>query len=333
MKRLTSVPGRASESAAVDAGARRLRDLFLDMIAAERGAAKNTLEAYRRDLDDYLGFLSAKADDPLRAGTSAVRAYLANLQERGLKASSSARRLSALRQFHKFLFAEEHRSDDPTVVLEGPRRGRPLPKIMSVDDVDQLLAVAREGVDDPARPCGERIRAARLYCLLELLYATGMRVSELIALPRSAARAASGRIEVLTIRGKGGRERLVPLSEPAKKAIGLYRSIATEGPHGKALDASPWLFPADSESGHVTRQAFARDLKWTASAAGLDAARVSPHVLRHAFASHLLQNGADLRIVQELLGHADISTTQIYTHVLDERMKAMVRDLHPLNEG
>ncbi len=332
MKRPAQVSS-ADEAATARAGAQRLLDLFLDMIAAERGAAKNTLEAYRRDLADYLGFLSGKGDHPLHADTAQARVYLAELQRRGLKASSSARRLSALRQFHKFLFAEEHRPDDPTVVLEGPRRGRPLPKIMSVEDVDRLLAVAREGLDDATRPPGERARAARLYCLLELLYATGMRVSELIALPRSAARAASGRVDVLTIRGKGGRERLVPLSEPAKQAIGLYRSIAAQGPRGKALDQSPWLFPADSESGYVTRQAFARDLKWMAGAAGLNAAKISPHVLRHAFASHLLQNGADLRIVQELLGHADISTTQIYTHVLDERMKAMVRDLHPLSEG
>ena len=203
------------------------------MIAAERGAAKNTLEAYRRDIADYLGFLSDAGDHPLLAGTERVRTYLAHLHGKGLKPSSSARRLSALRQFHKFLFAEGHRSDDPTVVLEGPRRGRPLPKIMSVEDVDRLLAVASEGLEDATRPAGERTRAARLYCLLELLYATGMRVSELVSLPASAARAASGRVDVLTIRGKGGRERLVPLSEPAKKAIGCYRAAVTDGSRGK----------------------------------------------------------------------------------------------------
>ena len=327
------VPASDNQGSTADrARSQRLVDLFLDMIAAERGAAKNTLEAYRRDLEDYVDFLGRHRDHPLRTETARVRTYLADLEARGLKASSSARRLSALRQFHKFLFAEGHRGDDPSVVLEGPRRGRPLPKIMSVDDVDRLLRVAREGIDDTDRPHGERLRAARLHCLIELLYATGLRVSELVALPRSAARAASGTIEVLTIRGKGGRERLVPLSEPAKRAIGLYRAIAKDGPFAKAYETSAWLFPADSDSGHMTRQAFARDLKGAASAAGLSASQVSPHVLRHAFASHLLQNGADLRIVQELLGHADISTTQIYTHVLDERMKAMVRDLHPLNE-
>ncbi|HEX4767802.1 MAG TPA: site-specific tyrosine recombinase XerD [Lichenihabitans sp.] len=312
-------------------GPGRLADLFLDMIAAERGAAKNTLEAYRRDLDDYLGFLGRHGVHPLAVGSPLVRGFLAELEARGLKASSSARRLSALRQFHKFLFAEGHRGDDPTVVLEGPRRGRPLPKTMGVAEVEALLGTTREGLDDPQRPWIERLRTARMLCLVELLYATGLRVSELVALPRSAARAAAGRIDMLTVRGKGGRERLVPLSDPAKAAIGFYRDLAAAGPQAKLYEVSAWLFPADSASGHLTRQAFARDLKLVAAAAGLGAARISPHVLRHAFASHLLQNGADLRIVQELLGHADISTTQIYTHVLDERMKAMVRDLHPLN--
>ena len=314
-------------------GARALAELFLDMIAAERGAAKNTLEAYRRDLDDYLGFLGARQSGPQSVDTAQIRSYLAYLEAQGLKASSSARRLSALRQFHKFLFAEAHRPDDPSTVIEGPRRGRPLPKVMSVDDVVRLLDVAREGLDDPDRPAPERLRAARMHCLMELLYATGLRVSELIALPRSAARAAAGRVEVLTVRGKGGRERLVPLSDPARAAIGRYREAAKGSASAKVYEASAWLFPADSDSGHLTRQAFARDLKGLAAAAGLSASAISPHVLRHAFASHLLQNGADLRIVQELLGHADISTTQIYTHVLDDRMKAMVRDLHPLNEG
>ncbi len=307
--------------------------LFLDMLVAERGAARNTLDAYRRDLEDYSGFLRGEASDPLRVDTAAVRRYLADIDRRGLKASSSARRLSAIRQFHKFLFAEAHRSDDPALVLEGPRRGRPLPKTLSQEDVTRLLDVAQESVADASQPPAERLRAARLHCLMELLYATGLRVSELVALPRSAARAATGRIDTLTVRGKGGRERLVPLSEPAKQAIGVYRDAARSAPSAKLFEASPWLFPADSASGHLTRQLFARDLKAIAAAAGLGSADISPHVLRHAFASHLLQNGADLRVVQELLGHADISTTQIYTHVLDERMKAMVRDLHPLNEA
>ena len=318
----------------------RLAEAFLDMIAAERGASRNTLDAYRADLADYHAFLVGRGVGPLEAQTDLVRAYLADLAGRGFQPSSSARRLSSVRQFHKFLYLEGRRGDDPTVVLEGPRQGRRLPKVLSMDDVDRLLTVAAEGIEDPARPWGERLRAARMACLLEVLYATGLRVSELVALPRSAARTKE---PMLAIKGKGGRERLVPLTGPAKAAIARYRALLENPPGaGKggaekggapAGGAGPWLFPADSESGHLTRQAFARDLKSVAAAAGIPDSLISPHVLRHAFASHLLQNGADLRVVQELLGHADVSTTQIYTHVLDERMKAMVRDLHPLSDG
>ncbi len=311
-----------------------LVELFLDMIAAERGAAANTLDAYRRDLTDYCGFLAGAGVEPLAAGTAHGRAYLADLAARGLKASTSARRLSAVRQFHRFLVTETHRADDPTAVVSAPERGRALPKVLGLRDVERLLAAAGEGVDDPERPWAERLRAARLACMLELLYATGLRVSELVALPRRAARlAADPRDVMLTIKGKGGRERLVPLSGPAKAAVGRLEAVRAQTPKGAVADRSPWLFPADSASGHLTRQAFARDLKALARAAGLPPASVSPHVLRHAFASHLLQNGADLRVVQELLGHADIATTQIYTHVLDERSIAMVRDLHPLGDG
>jgi integrase/recombinase XerD len=303
----------------------RLVDGFLAMLAAERGASVNTLDAYRRDLGDYCAFLSARKTDPLRVATEGVRAYLGDLEARGFKPSSAARRLSALRQFHKFLHLDGRRDDDPSLVLDGPRQGRRLPKTLTEAEVDRLLTVAAEGIDDEARPFGERLRAARMACLLEILYATGLRVSELVALPASAARA---REPLLTIRGKGGRERLVPLSGPARDAMLRYRALLARRP---GLATGPWLFPADSESGHLPRQVFARDLKTVAAAAGIATARISPHVLRHAFASHLLQNGADLRVVQELLGHADVSTTQIYTHVLDERMKAMVRDLHPLS--
>lgn len=313
--------------------ASRLPDLFLDMIAAERGAALNTLDAYRRDLADYTGFLAARGQDPLGAATLDGTAYMADLSSRGLKPTSCARRLSAVRQFHRFLFAEGYRDDDPTVIITGPKRGRPLPKVLGPEAVDRLLATAAEGIDNEARPWGERWRAARMAALLELLYGTGLRVSELVALPAGAARHAEETAEaaLLAVTGKGGRERLVPLSGPAKTAILRYRAVRAERPAGSA--ASPWLFPADSDSGHLTRQAFARDLKRVAGAAGLPSSLVSPHVLRHAFASHLLQNGADLRIVQELLGHADIATTQIYTHLLDERTAAMVRDLHPLNDA
>jgi integrase/recombinase XerD len=306
---------------------------FLNMLAAERGAAKNTLDAYARDLNDYVAVLAGKGRDPFSATTQDIRDYLSALAEARLKPSSSARKLSAIRQFHRFLRAEEQRADDPATLLEGPRQGRRLPKILSVAEVDALLRVAREGLDDLARPAGERLRARRAACLVEVLYAAGLRVSELVALPLSAAKTAEKPLDgggFLAIKGKGGRERLAPLTGAACEALSVYRRMLLELHPG--LAAQKWLFPSDGESGHLTRQAFARDLKLLAAAAGISPARVSPHVLRHAFASHLLQNGADLRVVQELLGHADIATTQIYTHVLDERLKAMVRDLHPLND-
>lgn len=293
---------------------------FLDMLAAERGAAANTLAAYRRDLDDYCGYLAQEGFAPEEAEAEHVRAYIASLEPRGLKASSAARRLSCIRGFHRFLYAEGLSDTDPTAPVAAPRRAKGLPKILSVAEVDRLLATARERVEVSRESRPEARAAARMLCLLELLYATGLRVSELIALPRSAA---ATRERYLVVKGKGGRERLVPLTDLARDAMRAHvLHLPAEG---------AWLFPAESESGHLTRQAFARDLKLAAAAAGLRPDRVSPHVLRHAFASHLLQNGADLRIVQELLGHADISTTQIYTHVLDERLKGMVRDLHPLN--
>ena len=298
---------------------------FLEMMAAERGAAANTLEAYRRDLADYLEAIDRAGKSALDVETDDIRAYVRGLKGRGLSAATGARRLSAIRQLHRFLYAEEMRADDPALILEGPRRNLRLPKVLSIEEVERLLAAAQAAVDaiEPGRP--ECVRAARTACLIELLYATGLRVSELVALPKTAARRSD---PLILVRGKGGRERLVPLSEPAKRAIAVYRGLLEGGGAGNG----PWLFPAESASGHVSRQVFARDIKDVAVAAGITAARVSPHVLRHAFASHLLQNGADLRVVQELLGHADISTTQIYTHVLDARMKAMVRDLHPLNE-
>jgi integrase/recombinase XerD len=300
--------------------------LFMDMLASERGASRNTLDAYRRDLEDYLDYLTELGASPDKVDAAMVRGFMGSLEERGLKASSAARRLSAVRQFHKFLYVEGYAPVDPTAAVSAPKRGRVLPKVLSVDQVDRLLQVAQEAVALPKASAPERLRAARMVCLLELLYATGLRVSELIALPRSAART---RERYLVVRGKGAKERLVPLTEASRDRARDYLTLLEE--QGRAT--GPWLFPADSESGHLTRQAFARDLKAVASAAGLRADAVSPHVLRHAFASHLLQNGADLRVVQELLGHSDISTTQIYTHVLDERLKSMVRDLHPMAEG
>ncbi|MEZ0169196.1 site-specific tyrosine recombinase XerD [Microvirga sp. TS319] len=304
----------------------RQASLFLDMLAAERGASKNTLEAYRRDLDDYLAYLREAGAQPDTASAATIRGFMASLEERGLKASSAARRLSAVRQFHKFLYVEGHALADPTAAVSAPKRGRALPKVLSVDQVDRLLQAAHEGVARPEASPAERLRAARMACLLELLYATGLRVSELVSLPRSAAKT---RDRFLVVRGKGAKERLVPLTDVARDAARAYLALL----EAQGKTAGSWLFPADSETGHLTRQAFARDLKVVASGAGLRADTISPHVLRHAFASHLLQNGADLRIVQELLGHSDISTTQIYTHVLDERLKSMVRDLHPLSSG
>jgi len=297
-------------------------ELFLDMMATERGASGNTLDAYRRDLDDYSGFLMSKRRDVDAATTADIRAYLAALAKRDLASSSVARRLSAVRQLHRFLYAEGMRKDDPAAVLEGPRRGRPLPKILTVDQVSKLLATAQDAVRKDAKPA-ETLRAARLLCLLEVLYATGLRVSELIALPATAARAEG---DTIVVRGKGGKERLVPLGDAARRTMQDYRKLCAEA----GAKDSRWLFPAFSDSGHVTRQHVARELKALAESAGIEPRKMSPHVLRHAFASHLLANGADLRIVQALLGHADVSTTQIYTHVLDERLKSMVRDLHPL---
>jgi integrase/recombinase XerD len=211
-------------------------------------------------------------------------------------------------------------------VLEGPKRALTLPKVLSIADVDRLLKHAHADAADAKRPAPERLRASRLACMLEVLYATGLRVSELVALPASAARQDA---RMLVVRGKGNKERLVPLNDSAKRAMTEYLALLSALPRRKE---TKWLFPSFGESGHLTRQHFARDLKALAAIAGLQPAQVSPHVLRHAFASHLLHNGADLRVVQTLLGHADISTTQIYTHVLEERLKSLVRDLHPLTD-
>ncbi len=295
---------------------------FLEMLAAERGAADNTLDGYRRDLEDFSGFLGGKkiAD----AKSSDVSAYLSDLTRRGFAETSQARRLSALKQFFKFLYSEGTRQDDPTRTLSAPKKRGSLPKVMSMDEVDRLIECARVQTETPQRSAAARLRAQRMYTLIEVLYATGLRVSELVALP---VRAALRDTRLIEIKGKGGKERLVPLSHAAQAAMKDYVGLrSAEG----AFEKSPWLFPSHGNSGHLTRQHFARELKDLATKAGLDASKVSPHVLRHAFASHLLQNGADLRVVQQLLGHADISTTQIYTHVLDERLRELVESAHPL---
>jgi integrase/recombinase XerD len=302
-----------------------LVEAFLEMMSAERGAAANTLASYRRDLDDYGAYLAGRGSSFERATAEAVRFYLIDLDDRGFAASSSARRLSAIRQFHQFLFTEGIRADDPAGTVGGPRKPARLPKVLSEKAVDNLIETARGAAANPALDEGARLRAARLYALLEMLYATGLRVSELVALPVAAIRRDA---RCFTVRGKGGHERIVPLTERARSAANAYLALRKAGGHA----ASPWLFPSFGESGHLTRQAFARDLKDLAVGIGIPAAKVSPHVLRHAFASHLLQNGADLRVVQQLLGHADISTTQIYTHVLEERLRTLVTEHHPLAE-
>ena len=303
----------------------RLVALFLDMLAAERGAQGNTLTSYGRDLADFTAYLAHAGRSVAGASTQDLREYLGELARRGLRAATVARRLSAIRQLYRFLYAEGLRKDDPAAVVEGPKRSRPLPKTLTLAEVDRLLRTAT--TCNPAGPMRERLRAARLSCLLETLYATGLRVSELVALPISAARRDA---RVIVVRGKGNKERMVPLNNAAKNAMANYLELLRQSGRDAA---SKWLFPSFGESGHLTRQHLARELKALAVAAGLRAEQVSPHVLRHAFASHLLHNGADLRVVQTLLGHADISTTQIYTHVLEERLKSLVRDLHPLGEG
>ncbi|MFK7791679.1 MAG: tyrosine recombinase [Devosiaceae bacterium] len=297
--------------------------LFLDMLTVERGASPNTIAAYRRDLSDFSDDLSS---DLNAASTQDVRDYLARLEANGAKAATAARRLSALKQFYQFLYAEGLRADDPCEPLRGPKMPKPLPKVMDEQAVDCLLAAAKQACDLPDQSPSKQIKALRLRALLELLYATGLRVSELVSLPRSVA----GRAEAFVVRGKGGRERLVPLTPVAQSTMRAYL---------EALDAdkrqmrSPFLFPADSAQGHLTRQAFARDLKSLGVAAGLNTKALSPHILRHAFASHLLAHGADLRTVQSLLGHKDIATTQIYTHVLEERLHGLVTQCHPLSEA
>ncbi|HEX2146314.1 MAG TPA: site-specific tyrosine recombinase XerD, partial [Pseudorhizobium sp.] len=291
-------------------------EAFLEMMSAERGAAGNTLASYQRDLDDLDDFLSGNKKPLIDADADDLRAYLSDLSRQGFAATSQARRLSAMRQFYKFLYAEGLRKDDPTATLDSPTKGRPLPKTMSEEDVTRLLAQAALEAEDPAPGQASRLR---MLALLELLYATGMRVSELVSLP---ARVLDQDGRFLIIKGKGNKERLVPLSRTAMDAVRRYGEVRRE--YVRNADDDPWLFPSSAKEGYLPRQVFARDLKALAARAGLRTAAISPHVMRHAFASHLLQNGADLRVVQELLGHSDISTTQIYTHVLKERLRQLV---------
>ena len=295
-------------------------EAFLEMMSAERGASDNTLAAYRRDLEEADAFL---AGGLAQAGPEDLRSFLDDIAARGFAPSSQARKLSSLRQFFRFLYAEGLRPDDPTGTLDAPKKQRPLPKTMAEDAVLRLLARAEaethEAADEPAR-----LSACRLHALVETLYATGLRVSELVALPVTVAQRAE---RFFVVRGKGAKERIVPLSHTARTALKVW--LAARETYA-AWKESPFLFPAASDSGHLPRQVFARELKALAGRAGVPAAKVSPHVLRHAFASHLLQNGADLRAVQQLLGHSDISTTQIYTHVQEKRLAELVDRHHPL---
>ncbi len=291
---------------------------FLEMMSAERGAAENTLQSYRRDLEDAAGHMAREPGGLAAASSATIRAYLDSIARRGFAASSQARKLSALRQFYKFLYSEGLRQDDPSGPVDSPKKSRSLPKILSEAETGNLLDHASQSAAS-----GETA-ALRMHALIEVLYATGLRVSELVSLPVGVAMRDE---RFFIIRGKGGKERMVPLSPKARTAMRAWLGARNRD---KAMEQSPWLFPSSSETGFLPRQVFARDLKTLAAQAGIAAAKVSPHVIRHAFASHLLQNGADLRAVQELLGHSDISTTQIYTHVLEERLVRLVRDHHPL---
>ncbi len=294
-----------------------LIEAFLEMMSVERGAADNTLANYRRDLEDASAAIKGGLAN---AGSADLRVYLGDMAARGFAASSQARKLSTLRQFFKFLYAENLRPDDPTGTLDSPRKERSLPKTMAEAETGRLLD--RAALE--AAEAGDAVAARRMHALVEVLYATGLRVSELVSLPVSVAQRDE---RFFVVRGKGNKERMVPLSPKAREAM---RNWLAERDGNPALKDSLYLFPSSSETGYLPRQGFARDLKARAARAGIAAAKVSPHVLRHAFASHLLQNGADLRAVQQLLGHADISTTQIYTHVLEERLVRLVNDHHPL---
>ncbi|MBS0220552.1 MAG: site-specific tyrosine recombinase XerD [Proteobacteria bacterium] len=286
------------------------------MMTAERGASRNTEAAYRADLVHLEAFLARRKQKTRTANTDALRAYLKALDYIGMTPRTVARRLSVIRQLFRFLLAERLRDDDPASALDSPRAGRPLPKVLSRAEVDRLIEATREK---------EGADGGRMATLLEILYGTGLRVSELVTLPLAAVERDP---TVLVVRGKGDKERLVPLSDPARAAIAAWLHVRA-GLLGEG-ETSRYLFPSRGRTGHLTRQRFAQLLKEAALVAGIDPARVSPHVLRHAFASHLLEGGADLRSVQLMLGHADIATTQIYTHVLDEKLRALVKEKHPL---
>ena len=292
-------------------------EAFLEMLVAERNASAHTLRAYRADVAHYEDFLAKKGTDAPRAAPAHAKLYMAAIARAGLAPRSAARRLSALRQYHRFLVAERRTSVDPFGGVDAPKIGRPLPKILSEGETEALIAAARAAGD------------ARLVCALEVLYGSGLRISELAGLKLSAL-SRDGRF--LIVRGKGAKERLVPLSGPARDALAAWRAIR-DAALARTKKTSPFLFPSRAAAGHTTEARFAQELKALAPRAGIEPRRLSPHVLRHAFASHLVDRGADLRAVQAMLGHSDISTTQIYTHVGGERLKRVVADHHPLARG
>ena len=293
---------------------------FLNMMRSTRNASANTLSAYRSDLSEFARFCGRRQTTPERASAEQVRGYLRALDEKGLAASTAARRLSALKRFYRFVVEMGFRDDDPTSSMDGPKLGQRLPKYLSESEVDALLEAAKR------RPGADGLR---LLALMEVLYATGLRVSELVTLPLSSFLRDS---PVLIVNGKGGKERMVPLGEPAQDAVHDYLAVRDRFlPKGRARGgANRFLFASRGREGHLTRARFGQLLKELALEAGIDRRRVSPHVLRHSFASHLLANGADLRALQQMLGHADISTTQIYTHVMEERLRALIETSHPL---
>jgi integrase/recombinase XerD len=294
-------------------------EAFLEMMAAERASARNTLTAYGKDLADAQGFLRARGTDLAEASAREVEAYFAALSDRGLSPATAARRRSAVRQFYKFVLGEGWRPDDPSRRVDAPKQGRLLPKVLSRAEVDAIIAAAaaRDGA-----------QGLRLGCMVELAYASGLRISELTALPLAALVRDPA---YLIVRGKGGKERLAPLNDAARAAVKAYLE-ARKGFLPKGDAANPWLFPSRSKAGRLTPRRFAQLLDEAAADAGIDPTRVSPHVLRHAFATHLLEGGADLRVVQKLLGHADIATTQIYTHVAGDRLREVVETKHPLGK-
>jgi integrase/recombinase XerD len=293
-------------------------EAFLEMMSVERAAAANTLRAYGRDLADAAGFLASRGLTLASAEAPDVEAYFAELGRRGLSPATASRRRAALRQFYRFVLGEGWRADDPSRRVDAPRRGRPLPRVLSRPEAAALIAAA--GARD-------EVKGLRLACMIELAYAGGLRVSELTSLTLAAL---ARDPEFLMVRGKGGKERLAPLNTAARAAVRAWLEVrARTLPRGDA--ANPWLFPSGGKGGRLTPRRFAQLLGEAAITAGIDPERVSPHVLRHAFATHLLEGGADLRVVQTLLGHADIATTQIYTHVAGERLREVVSDAHPLS--